>query len=411
MKRQIVSGFFIASALFCAGFSSAYATTLPPGNPFYFVQDGVRNLRRAFTWGPISKALLSARLVEERRGNIADVFVVGKDEDIIIVSLEAYAAEVSLFGRAAKGLTDDRVLNAALAMAFSGERILGTIGDSPLATSSGTVSDSVSVAKKALARSVSDIFESAGRGALRSRVNAIASRDMGNYSDLSALQALSFLELYASSGGMMSEIRLAKDDFAFSLAASVKSGSVSLDKVADQEGSLMMRMYALHEVRMRVGDAETKAILAAAESRVLMEMVSRRLMSAGVVRDAIAYVRAVHAAGALLGVGNNNDGAYFFEQASAFFANNVYDLAFQHAVFAQVTASESFLKRSVSRDALRFEIMALKKHYDALPPPQPTFIEKRIAAISDMIPRVPPAEALSAIREMKFVLALLHKSS
>lgn len=408
MKKQAISAFFIALTVSGGAIASGVqAATLPPGNPFYFVQDGVRNLRRAFVWGTVSRALLEARLVEERLGNIVDVVRAGKDEVVTLAALKAYAAELEAFRNAASGSGDDRVLNAALLIFISGNRLFGELHDSALASSSGAISDEIARIKKASATAVTGIFESAGSGAFRARIDAVMERDAGPYRDLSALEALSALELSADSGDMINEIRLAKDDYAFSFAAKEKNGMAPLEKILEPEGSLAMRVYALEEIRARVGDAGTKAAFAAAESRVVGEMVSRRLITSVFARDAIT---SAHAADSLLGTGAD-EGAYFLEQANAFFSNTVYDLAFQHAVFARIAAVEAFTKRTVSREALRGEIGALKRRYDALPVPQPAFVERRIASIADMVLRAVPSDSFLAIREMKLVLALLHSKN
>ena len=92
MKKLVKTAFFIAlMGSITAEIAWAKGANLPPGNPFYFVQDGVRSIRRAFTFNPLGKALLEIRLVNERRQDLEQELINGTDDQALQTAFEAYA--------------------------------------------------------------------------------------------------------------------------------------------------------------------------------------------------------------------------------------------------------------------------------------------------------------------------------
>ena len=65
MKKALKRAFFVAllKPLLVFG-CSAYPGILP-SNPFYFTKESFRNLRRALTFNPVSRADLELRIVEQ----------------------------------------------------------------------------------------------------------------------------------------------------------------------------------------------------------------------------------------------------------------------------------------------------------------------------------------------------------
>lgn len=403
MKKQIISGFFIAHGVIL-GFSAgvAEAATLPPGNPFYFVQDGVRSLRRALTFNPVSRATLELRLVAERRADIKEVLTAGAEDQTIFTALAAYDDEVDSLATYAKGIGDDNVLTGVAGLFISHTSFFNAnLANKNVASSVGLRS-AVIASRDNLTRLVTETFGQNGHGAFRSRAQASVTADTDAYRELYALDALAGLSRAVASPNMTREIALFKEDMATLLVGKLKKGSVTADKIVSLSGDPLMRFYSIAAMRDRAGDVETKNILTLASQNVLRAAAEARLMTAHEARRAIAYAVSLTA----LQTAKNDQADYFVQQANRFMADGAYDLAFQHGVLAAGAVADSLLLNTLSTEDLHGELALVKRQYDAVRV-KPAFIDKRIVAVADAIGRVPASDTLVAIREIKLVLALL----
>jgi hypothetical protein len=404
MKKQIISGFFIVSSLLLGVFPySVAAATLPPNNPFYFVQDGVRSLRRALTFSPVSRALLELRLVEGRRTDLEEILHADTDERVIFAGLAAYDDEVNVLAGHAKGSGDNRVLTGVAELFVSHTRFWNkALGDAGIADRAG-VRSAVTASRDNLSRLVTETFGQNGHGAFRSRAEAVVLADRELYAELHALDALAGLSYAVSSADMTREIGLFKEDMAIALVGKLKKGLITADQIASQAGDPLVRFYSISAMRDRAGDIETKNALAMAGQSALASAAEVRLMTAHEGRAAMAYAAGVKS---LLGDKSSQQVDYFIQQADRFLSDGAYGLAFQHAVLASGAAVDSLLLTTLTDADLKDELMLVKRSYDALRI-KPAFIDKRIVAIADAIGVASGSATYAAIREVKLILALL----
>ncbi len=412
MKKQIISGFFVAlaaSVMLISG--TAEAATLPPGNPFYFMQDGMRSLRRTFTFTPVSRALLEVRLVHERMADIKKVVDAEKGESVVGDAFAAYGEEAQALRTAAGAIDDDRVLMGVGAILIDHGRFFNELLESDAFGAEASGRDAVAFARESLAGLALGVFGDSRASGFVSRIASLSSRDGNPYAEIRIADALSSLELGIADAGKGSDpleraIKIAKDDLLIGFIGAVKAGSVSLDKAADLPGDKAVRLYVFEEMRVRAHDADMKSRLAQAEQRLASDSVRSRLATAASVQEAILRARGAQAG---LSARSGEEAAYFAEQAGMLLMNNAYDLAFQNAVMAYVSASEASFVAGITESELRAAIVSLKREYDALPGTKPSFVEKRIGAIADMAGSAAPQTTLAAIREMRLILGLLHK--
>lgn len=403
MKKQIISGFFIAQTVIVGFFAvPVYAATLPPSNPFYFVQDGVRNLRRAFTFSPTAKALLELRLVESRRMDLERIITTKTDNQVIFTGLTAYDTEVAILLEYVKGTGDNRVLAGVVDLFFEHTRFWNTVLMDEHVIASVPVRTAVIASRNSLVGLVTEAFGQNGHGAFRSRAEAYIVQNIGAYAELYILDALHGLSLGVVSADMTREIGLLKEDMAISLVGKLKKGTITSDRLSAEVGDPLMRLYSVAAMRERAGDMEIKNVLMLTSQTLVAQAGQARLMAAHEARKAIRYAETV----ADIKGGESDQVAYFLQQANRFMAESAYDLAFQHAILASGAATDALLLNTLPQEDLQNELLLVKKRYDAMRV-KPAFIDKRIAAIADAIPKLPARETLAAIREVKLVLALL----
>lgn len=415
MKKQIVSGFFIAFVA-CVGAvpALAEAATLPPGNPFYFVQDGMRALRRTLTFSPVSRATLELRLVNERQADIREVLSAGKDEAVIAAAFSAYRDELNALEEAMAEIADERIVAGAAQVAIAHMRFFNEAGAMKPVQGDNVAREAVVGAKRAVARFASGVFGGdLNAGMFRRYASLVIGRESDPSTLASQTDAITEIELGAAdlvveqSGNsvFLRAVRLAKEEALTALVGAAKAGAMPAETLMPSEGDLAIRLYVIEGMRARVGDVEMKASLGFMAERAGAELATRRLAGAGMAREAIA-----RASSATLAIPPREAESpkHFVEQAQSFLMDNAYDLAFRNAVAAYSAASDAALAGAVTPAELREEVSFLKRQYDRAGSGKPLFMEKRIGQIADMLSRAKGRDVLAAIREARLILFLLH---
>lgn len=418
MKRQIVSGFFIASAAYAGLFPAPLeAATLPPGNPFYFMQDGMRALRRTFTFSPASRATLELRLVNERQADIREVLTAGKEESVIRAAFAAYGGEMGALESAMADIADERIVTGAAQVALAHMRFFNEAGAMKWVQGDDVAREAIAGAKRAVAQFASKSFGGDLHAAMfRRYISLVIGRESD--AEMLALQTDAIMAIELGAADLVAEqsgnsvfvraVRLAKDEALTALVGAVKGGALPIERLASSTGDLAIRAYVIEGARARVGDMETKASLGFITQRSTEELSARRLAGAGMAKEAIARASAAAAA---IPAREAEGPKHFIEQAESFLMDNAYDLAFQNAVAAYSAASDAALAGAVTPAELREEISFVKRQYDRAGNEKPLFMEKRIGQVADMVSRAKGRDVLEAIREARLILFLLHNQS
>lgn len=384
MKKLVKTAFFV---YLLAGIAVAEAATIPPGNPFYAVQNGVRSLRRAFTFNPTGKALLEARLMNERLLDVETVTRLNPDPAAQELAGTAYTDEADVFAASAKGIGDERVFDAVLEIA---------LGHS--ARFSGVPEHEALFMK--MVRLPRVVWGVEAGGIIRARFMKAISGMPDGLKEVRGLELLNALELESPAPEFVKDIERVKDDVAVALAARVKRGDGMLEAASAAPARATLRFMALEEARVRSVDLEARNSLTRARERVLAEAAASRAIHASSVREALLYVKELAAEAGV----RPEQAAYFTEQAAKFLSENAYGIAFPHAVSAGMAVNNAVLLANITKKDLREDVTIVKKQYDALTV-KPQGVEKRIAAVADAINRVPAAETLAALRDIKLTLS------
>ncbi len=400
MKKIAKRAFFIALGLAPAVFfSPVYAAGLPPGNPFYPFQKGLWQLQRVFTFNPIAKVLLEIRLVNERQIDIARLLVVRADESAFVRAFQAYSDELKIFSEQIKGIQDNTALTGAAQIFIEHTAFFNDVLGNSAVVANDDLRAQVIAIKEMLAQVALGIFENSAGGAFRTRIRAAAVSAADPFKELRAVEALIALEDKTLSADALKKIEFAKDSILAVFIGKVKRGDIAVEKIDWIQGNALARFEALDAARSLVNDLETRNVLIRARARALKQAEINHAITPVAVRELINYVKNISET---FGVSNEQK-IYFIEQASVFFENAGYSIAFQHAVSARGAVMNLLMEKTVAKKDLQEEIMVLKTEYDEMK--KSIFMEKRIAALADMIGRFPTGTILAAIREVKLTLA------
>lgn len=401
MKKQIKSGFFVAlAALAMLVSSSAQAATIPPSNPFYPFQNAVRSLRRSFTFNPIGKALLEVRLTNERMSDIEQVARASYEEQTLETALAAYTVELDALVASAKGVTDDRVADGVVSIILRHGMLFDDLIAREGVRLGSDMRDEIYRVQKDINGLAQAVFGERAGGVLRTRGGSIIAGNPDLFKEIRAAEILTALAMQARSVALTKDSERLKDDLITVFVAKVKAGVVRVEELSGVAGDELLRLQVLDEARGRTFDLETRNALTVAREHMLEKAKANRRITALVVREKLDYTHGMNEAAGI----RNEQITYLIEQAEKFLANNAYEIAFQHAVSAASAVNNAVLLSKMTKKDLQQEVLFVKKQYDAAHP-QPALIEKRIAAIADMIGRVSALETLAALREVKFALA------
>ncbi len=399
-KKLVKSGFFIALGLAPAVFfNPAYAASLPPGNPFYSFQKGVWQLRRALTFNPLAKVLLEIRLVNERQIDIARLVTMRADETALVTALQAYGNELAMFADQAKGVQDEAVITGAAQMFIGHTAFFNDVLGSVAVAGSADFRAQAEAMKELLVKIALGIFEKSTGGIFRARIRTTVT-GADPFKEFRAAEALILLEGRTVSADALKKIEFAKDSMLAAFIGKIKRGDAVLEKIEWVQGDALLHFEALDAARSLVNDLETRNMLTRARARALEQAEANRRITPVAVRELIDYAKDASEA---LGVSSEQK-IYFIEQAEKFFGSTAYAVAFQHAVSARATVIGLVMEKTVNKNDLREEITVLKEEYDDMKA-RPVVMEKRIAALADMIGRFSTNDVLAAIREVKLTLA------
>lgn len=399
-KKLVKPAFFIAFSIISAVFfTPAHAASLPPGNPFYPFQRGMWQLRRALTFNPVAKALLEIRLVNERHGDIVRLLNMHADESVLTAVFQAYSNELNTFAEQAKSVQDDAVLSGAAHIVIEHAIFFSDVMGNPVVAASADVRFEAMAIKESLFRFALDIFEKGAGGAFRARIRATTA-GFDSFKKLRVAETFAALEIQTLSADALKKIEFAKDDMLAAFIGKIKRGDGAIEKIDWAEGDALARFEALDAARYLVDALETRNALTGVRARALEQADISRLITPVAVRKRIDYVKDVSAAFGL----SSEQKTYFIEQAEKFFSEGAYVVAFQHAVSARAEVINLLMEKTIAKNDLREEIMVLKETYDGIKI-RPAFMEKRIAAVADMVGRFSAGDVLAAIREVKLTLA------
>lgn len=400
MKKQIKSGFFVAlAAVAMLILSSAQAATIPPSNPFYPFQNVVRSLRRGLTFNPVGKALLELRLMNERVSDIEQVLRAPYEESALKTALAAYMVEFDALVALAKGISDDRVMDGVVDIVMRHGMLFDDVIAREGARFGSEMRDVMHQIKKNINGLAQAVFGERAGEVLRIRGGAVIAGNSDPFKEIRAAEILTALEMQARSVALTKNSEWLKDDLIMAFVGKVKRGDVLLEELPGVAGDELLRLQVLDEARGRMFDLEMRNALTVAREHMLEKAKANRRITTLVVREKLDYAYRVNEAAGT----HNEQIMYFIEQAEKFLANNGYEIAFQHAVSAASAVNNAVLLSKTTKKDLQQEVLLIKKQYDAANV-KPALMEKRIAAIADMIGRMSVLETLAALREVKLAL-------
>ncbi len=420
---------------------------LLPTNPFYFIKEWSRGVRRALTFDAVKKANWELDVLQSKLGELKKLESINPDNvtGLNIAAKRYLQGLKSLIGRLQylRGISQNAELEKFLdkladrilfhQLIFDGLEIVFA--------NSEELSESIALIKKSLADLVGVIvsqIESAAE--FSSRLQLAIERLTPKFSGLAIIEAIDAWEQELSSQDRQELLQLKEElllDFTGRLEAiALVSGVQGLPDLVGLAGDPLRRLAVLDEVRELVLNPDLKSQLNVVRQRFLSQSQIISSLDLKTVEEAIAFAEALvqelekFISDTEGGVPNSvkqilERSKFNLSQAKALLEKENYGNAFGQAIAASAAAKNGLSQVSASLDELHSELKTLASRYDQLfrkagdfnltkdnsPELFKLFIEaeKRIAETSRLINAGAGADRLAVpIRTIKLLLATIN---
>ncbi|KKW47688.1 MAG: hypothetical protein A2128_01225 [Candidatus Liptonbacteria bacterium GWC1_60_9] len=353
---------------------------LLPTNPFYFMKEWARGVRRTFTTGAVNKAEYELQVATEKAAELKRLEEVKSDARAIARAAENYAENMQRLTERLKTLSAtsenpkvDKLMDSLVERTLVHQQLLGE-----LKAKYGEVKDDIEAVQKTVDEVLKEVprtIDSAEQFTDRLK-EAIDARRESAVKELNAINTLDRLNTNLPNEVQEKLSRL-KDDLVLKFQGRVSAAPVSPSALEEFAGDVREKVLVIDEVRERVLDAGLKNSLSQLRDRVLKESEDDKSIGEEDAKRMIQYaeelaqklaaqikelgVKAPTSVQQLLERANAN-----IEQAKTFYAAGQFG-----AAFGQATAAVSAVKNALTQLAVRtqdFEknILELKQKFDEL---------------------------------------------
>lgn len=268
MKKVIVYAVFLLSFVvfpvtfaFAAGVSQS--TGLLPSNPFYFVKEWTRSVKRAWIFDTIKKIEYDLNIVDEKAAELQKIAKIAPDkEDLIINALDNYQFNLeqlipeieSLKGLSISDINKllDRLVERSLAHA----ELLSIL------SSQFNENIDLSIQLKDIEKRVLFMMAIIPQkvekpGDFRIRLQQIINNQDQEFKELKAAEILDYLESFLPAGVMRNEINKLKKDLLLKFGMQVQNG-LNQEAFSKLVMNPMAQLKILDEIRKTVNDQDLK---------------------------------------------------------------------------------------------------------------------------------------------------------
>lgn len=343
---------------------------LLPTNPFYFIKELGRGVKRALALGSVQKAELELKILNEKGAELKKIEqLTPKNTAAILTALENYLSGVRMADQQLAEISAGDINKVAGQLIF-----VSLLHQMMLDDLSGSELDG----KPLLFEAQDELSRLFARGApqddseiLRLNIQRISDKTR---SSLRLAEAMTRLEKYLNTPQLKTLLQ-AKEDVLMKIGGQLESGK-SLN-IANWYGDPALRVAVLDEIRERVRSAEVKTNL----NILRQEILERLKMKPGItnndaqeeINNAIKLIQNLEKeiskreGGVSLAVQELWERAEFNKnQAEALFDKGNFAGAFSQAVSSSAAAKDALLQLSYDSKDVLLELSALKTRLDKL---------------------------------------------
>lgn len=353
---------------------------LLPTNPFYFVKEWTRAIRRAVIVDPVKRVLDELRVATEKAAELKRLEEVKGDARAIARAAENYRETMKRLTERLKALSAtsenpnvDKLLDSLVARTLVHQQLLGE-----LKAKYDEVKDDIEEVQKTVDEALGEIprkIDSAEKFTNRLK-EAIAARRESAMKELNAINVLSRLST-AAPAELEERIARLKDDLVLRFQGRVSAAPVSPQALLNFAGDVREKVLVIDEVRERVLDSELKNSLSQLRDRVLKESEDKNEIKEAdakrMIQSAAELAQKLVAAIQELGTQAPTSVAQLLlrananiEQAETFYAAGAFGSAFGQATAAISAAKSAMIQLAIRMQDLDMGILELKQKFDEL---------------------------------------------
>ena len=358
-------------------------------------------MRRALTFGSVSKADLELRIADERFSEIVRLVDIKiTDTNSIKSALDGYLSNINLLkddlGYLKEGNVGlDKLMDKLVAAVINHGIAFGELSN--LLSGRLDIQEKVNEIQRALVQILEGTIDNLqSLNEARFRIKNLVFGYQDPLKELRALEILAGVE------------NLLKEDLLISLASNIQSGEVGFRSIENLPGGLLARLKIIDEARERVADVVLKSQIGFLRQQLLDKIAAANLLNGAVIADDI------NDAQKLLATIDAKKGGRFLEQvkyvlteAQKALAAGDYNVALGQVSLANAILNNLSFELSLNIEGRVKEMALLKQDYDLLSgKSRNVFLEKQILELADLVKKEPFNERLlPGIREVKLILA------
>ena len=359
MKKVIIYAVFLLSFVvfpvtfvFAAGVSQS--TGLLPSNPFYFVKEWTRSVKRAWIFDTIKKVEFDLNIVNEKAAELQKLSQIASDkEDLITDALTNYKLNLEQLIPEVEKLKGLNIADINKLLDRLVERSLAHAELFSALSSQFNENNDLSIKLKDVEKRVLYIMVIIPQKVekpedFRIRLQQIINNQDQEFKELKAAEILDYLEALLPAGAMRNEINKLKKDLLLKFGVQAQNG-LNQESFSQLTMDPMIKLKLLDEIRKTVNDQDLKNKLNLLRQRVLDQVAQSGKIGQSEAREALEQAtQSLSALQSKVRSSQALDQAKFYlTQAQNFYNQINYVSAFSQAV-SSIGVSDEALRKLAS---------------------------------------------------------------
>ena len=350
------------------------STGLLPSNPFYFMKEWTRNVKRALTFDPLNKLNLDLTVVNEKAAELKKLTELShaKPEAIIAAvdnyqyNLDHLISEIESLKEIDQTTSVNKYLDKLLDLSLKHAELLEELSNQ--FSSQDLLVEKLKKADKGVMSLIVLIPQKLEPIAdFRTRFQQVVADQEYNFKELKAAEVLDRLGAILADGSLKTEINNLKKDLMVRFSVNLQGG-FDISDFGQLPIDPMVRLKILDETRKSITDQEMRNQL-----NVLRQQTLEQIVKEGKVNNQEAQLALDQARAAVASLQEKTKSSplldqakFYINQAANFLSQGNFGGAYSQAVSAISVAEDALAQMSLSAKDVKEDLLNVRKEFDRL---------------------------------------------
>ena len=350
------------------------STGLLPSNPFYFMKEWTRNVKRAFTFDPLNKLNLDLTVVNEKAAELKKLTLLSQTKpEAVMAAVDNYQYNLDYLITEIDSLKDfnqidgiDKYLNRLLDLSLKHAELLEELADQfggqdelvkKIEKADGAVIGLIAIIPQKIEK-IEDF---------RTRFQQVIADQEYDFKELKAAEVLERLGAILADGQLKTEINNLKKDLMVRFSVALQGG-FDINDFEQLPIDPMVRLKILDETRKSITDQEMRNQLNVLRQQTLEQIVKEGKVGSQEAQATLDQARAslVTLQGKIKSSPLLDQTKFYIDQASNFLNQGNFSGAYSQAVSAIGVVEDALAQMSLSAKDAKDDLLNVRKEYDRL---------------------------------------------